>query len=848
MPLRRPKVRGDLEYYDQELEGDEVVVIRDPVRGTYLKYNPLQAAMLRSLDGIRSLDEMVAALSEQFEVEIPRVAAERFVAHARKMMLLEVGCYGPMDDGPARRVVRALRRQGFRFDAVVRDEPWQAAISAETGLLAAAMCHLQAGRPTEAVDYLHAVLELRPDNDRARQLLTAIQTAYIQALSGSTSDFPTFLRFNPTRLLSVLDRTIGRLVFHRLALLPLIALVALAVYCYAITPYAELDVGTVDIVLAVVLTTAHGFLHEIGHALACHHYGGPVPEIGMTLFYYLRPLPYCDTSSSYLFKERKHKVAVQLAGTVVSLVFLCTLFVVLAMIHPGLFIYQAGLLILWISVIMMLLNLVPFVKFDGYYALCDYWGVPNLRERSMKLLKGWLGTHLLGLPATNEAASEALPPTKRRLFFGFALLSTLFTAAWIYWAMFRLLAPIVERFRGVGLVVTLVGLGYLLRGPLFQPVGRLLRLVVRERRRVFTLRRSCVLLGVAVALVVPWMIQIPIWVDADFVLVPAQRVDVRSQTAGRIERILVREGDAVQAGQPLATLRNDDLELEYQVVAAMIEELDARLAELRRGPRREEVQLADRQRGAAEAAQSQHAQRAAITSALAETGLGTALAAASAADSAAVSQSLADAARWRLATLQAGARPEDIAAAEARRARLAAQLDHLRAERELLTIRSPIAGIVATRHLEDQLYAHLGRGDRLAEVHDVSSLAAEIRLPVGAPLDELAAGDGVVLRPVGAPDDELDCAIARLRDAASATDAPEARDSLARQALAPDPGDLLAVTTRFAVGPARVEAKVEARVGMTGHARIHGRRRSLAYAHLYLPLQRVFRVRLWSMM
>jgi hypothetical protein len=35
---------------------------------------------------------------------------------------------------------------------------------------------------------------------------------------------------------------------------------------------------------------------------------------------------------------------------------------------------------------------------------------------------------------------------------------------------------------------------------------------------------------------------------------------------------------------------------------------------------------------------------------------------------------------------------------------------------------------------------------------------------------------------------------------------------------------------------------------MVGRARLYGRRASLAYAMLYLPLERVFRVELWGMM
>ncbi|TMQ18983.1 MAG: biotin/lipoyl-binding protein [Deltaproteobacteria bacterium] len=407
------------------------------------------------------------------------------------------------------------------------------------------------------------------------------------------------------------------------------------------------------------------------------------------------------------------------------------------------------------------------------------------------------------------------------------MLSLLFTAAWIYQGVFRLLAPTVERFRGLGLVVSVAILAYLLRGTLFYPVGRLVRLAVRERRRIFTLRRSAVIALVIALLVAPWTIRMPVMVDADFVMVPGQRVEVRAQTAGFLDRVLVREGDAVKAGQPLAVLRNPDLDLELRVVEAELDKLDARLAELHRGARREVIALAQSQLATAQAARSRHAQRAARVTLLADSGLGTGTDAASAVGSAAVSRSLASAAQWQLASLEAGARPEDIAAAE----------------RALLTIRSPIDGVVATKHLEDRRYARLERGDSFTEIHDVGAFVAEIPLSVGAPLAELAAGDEIELRSLGAPGEAIHCAIARLRDtvhAPNGRDGRDDRDPISRAALDAGTGEIVAVTTAFATPIGRA--------GMIGHARLYGRRRSLAYAKLYLPLERVFRVELWGLM
>jgi HlyD family secretion protein len=62
------------------------------------------------------------------------------------------------------------------------------------------------------------------------------------------------------------------------------------------------------------------------------------------------------------------------------------------------------------------------------------------------------------------------------------------------------------------------------------------------------------------------------------------------QVAGRIDTILVREGDAVSAGQLLARLDQTELRARRQQAAAQLEVARALLTELVRGSRRQEVQ------------------------------------------------------------------------------------------------------------------------------------------------------------------------------------------------------------------------------------------------------------------
>ncbi len=819
MASAAPKAREDLEYLDQEIDGDEVVLVRDPIRGTYFRFNALQGAMLRALDGRRTAAEITAILSEQYEVEIPPETAERFIARMRDLMLLEITAYRTTSKAALAHVRRALRRAGFRLRSPVPHAPRQAG-SGETTRLAEAFAQLELGHPRASAGYLAEILAHDPGNVRAKQLYDLIQTAYIRA-AGGTTDFPTWVIFNPSRLLTWLNRTIGGFLFSWMGVLALLAFFCVGGYAYANVSFSRASLGPDAIAIAIILKLGAGLLHEVGHGLACQRYGGNVTEIGFTLFYYVQPAFYCDTSSSYLINVRRHKMIVQLAGTVVSLAWMSTLAIVLLVLKPSIPIYPGLALALALASVFVFANLIPFVKFDGYYAICDYFGFPNLRDRSFKLARAWLSKRLLGI----EIPTETLPRRTRAVLITYAMVSFLFTGLFIYLGVFRLLAPIVERFRGVGLLFAVVfTAGYLLRSSTLRPISNLAGLLVRERRRIFTRWRTVVLLALAAAAIGPWFVQWPVLVDAEFVVMPHQRADVRAQTGGRIAEILVTEGDHVRRGQPLAVLRNTALHARIAMLDAEREVAAHHLDQLRHGARPEELAVA---RGRLDLARSE-AQRttreAAVATALVAAELGTQESADIATGRAATSADTATAARWSLSLLLAGTRREDLAVAEAELARLENQLAHLRTDDALLTLRSPIDGVVTTPHLADQLQAMLAPGDLFAEVHDLGAVFAEVPLSQRDPLAEIAVGDEVTLRPYGAPQDEVRARVERFRK------------------IAQDAGGemrIVAVTSPFTLD--------RPLSGLTGHARIYGAEHTLAYANLYLLVQRLVRVRLWSM-
>jgi putative peptide zinc metalloprotease protein len=114
--------------------------------------------------------------------------------------------------------------------------------------------------------------------------------------------------------------------------------------------------------------------HEIGHASACR-YGGATPgEIGGGL-YLMWPALYTNVTDAYRL-GRNGRVRTDLGGIYFNAVF-C---VVLGTIYQitG---YAPLILAVATTTVLMLEQLLPFVRFDGYWIVSDLAGVPDLFPR-----------------------------------------------------------------------------------------------------------------------------------------------------------------------------------------------------------------------------------------------------------------------------------------------------------------------------------------------------------------------------------------------------------------------------------------------------------------------------------
>jgi HlyD family secretion protein len=176
--------------------------------------------------------------------------------------------------------------------------------------------------------------------------------------------------------------------------------------------------------------------------------------------------------------------------------------------------------------------------------------------------------------------------------------------------------------------------------------------------------------------------------DKDLVFsgtIEARDVEVGSLVGGRVSEVLVAEGEAVRAGQPLVKFETDLGALQIKEQRAVVDEKRANLAKMRAGPRSEELA-----RARAEAENAERERR--RLKALADQGVIGKQQYDDAATKARTAQE-----SWR--ELARGNRAEDVRAAEAALDEAEQRLAFLLRQSQETVVRAPADGIVETLDL-----------------------------------------------------------------------------------------------------------------------------------------------------
>ncbi|MFI6095671.1 daptide biosynthesis intramembrane metalloprotease [Lentzea sp. NPDC051213] len=201
----------------------------------------------------------------------------------------------------------------------------------------------------------------------------------------------------------LLVRLSGNAVLAVALVLSIGGLVALAVQHSAVGTAlgSPLPFSTFALIWAGIAVTT--VFHEFGHGATLTHFRGRPGWFGVMLFY-LTPACFCEVTDGWRLAKPRQRVSVAMAG-VATQAAIAGCAATAALLVPD----EALLGFAVVCYLSALVNLIPFVKLDGYLALMAYVDIPHLRDRSMAEARGWLVRWLFGVRFTRSLPTWTVP-------------------------------------------------------------------------------------------------------------------------------------------------------------------------------------------------------------------------------------------------------------------------------------------------------------------------------------------------------------------------------------------------------------------------------------------------------
>jgi putative peptide zinc metalloprotease protein len=498
--LKRPKLRTDLRISEQTVAGEISYVVKNRETNSYNRYGSTEFQLLSLCDGTRTAAEIAQTMAEK-DPDLKTSEAD----------VLD-------------------------FLDSVEATMWERSVG-EKNL---------------------AVLERIRDERKGR-------------IDQSSMLYISFKAWDPDKTLTKLDRYLGWMFTKGFVIFSLFIFVV-AIYLLAgdwtrvqqdtEALYSFADKSAYDIWVFWILLLGLTAIHEFGHGLTCKHYGGDVHQMGFLLIYFT-PAFFTDTTDILLFQTGAPRQWVIFAGIWIELVICGLAALVWHFTAPGSltndFFYKMMLLS---GIQGAVLNLNPLIKADGYYALSQFLNIDNLREESFGYLRAWVQKYIL-------RHDIDLPPSskrQRRVFFLFGISAVIYsTSLLIIMLSFAKNVLVSKMGDEWGYLATLGVIYFFARNSLRKAVPAA-RAWLRDKREKYmawkmTRAQQVGALGLILLFLLP---PLSSKVTTDLVLEPGKDARVRAVVDGRIQRVFVREGDEVKAGQMLGILENPDINADVQ--------------------------------------------------------------------------------------------------------------------------------------------------------------------------------------------------------------------------------------------------------------------------------------------
>lgn len=527
--------------------------------------------------------------------------------------------------------------------------------------------------------------------------------------------------------------------------------------------------------VTLILSTA---LHEFAHGLTCKHFGGEVREIGV-LFVFFIPCLYCNVSDAWMIPERSKRLMITAAGGYLDLCQWTIAVFVWRLTVPGCLLSYLAFVVLTVCGGRGFINFNPLLRLDGYYLLSDALGIQNLRSRAREYWMAHMRWLIWG-------AKRPAPVPKGPVLLSYGILNWSFALVFLQIVSWKMIGFLGNDFGWYGLAVPTLLLTYALRRVFRGAVKGEFTKMVAERPERWMKWGG----GILIALGILFIFPVKHYSNGEFEVRPGQVAHVHVPATGVVTKVFVEDGARVSPGDPLVQLTSPEVDVQLAAKEAELVEIDASLSKLRLGPRREELDERRQQiarleewcrigREDLEKAKEAHAQELLILGhrvkeaeqeadfakktveqaeklqaqgalagiqlrseqmefSILQSRAGQAKAAREAAKVQGTREAqselirrereLADV-RASLRLLEAGTRPEEIAAEEARRERINSQVKFLRTQRVRLLVRASTAGVVSTPRMQEKVGDLVTPGLLLCTIENAATTHVEISVP-----------------------------------------------------------------------------------------------------------------------
>ena len=308
-------------------------------------------------------------------------------------------------------------------------------------------------------------------------------------------------------------------------------------------------------------------LHELGHAFMAKRLGCRVPTMGVA-FLVLWPMAYTDTNDTWRLKNPIDRLRVASAGISTELIVAIWATLFWSLLPEGPVKGAAFFLATTSWTATLIVNASPFMRFDGYFIVCDFLNMPNLHARSFALARWKLREWLFDL---RQPKPEYFSKGKELSLIAFAFVT------WLYrFIVFLGIAVLVYHFfvKVVGILLFLVEILWFIALPIWRELKEWSKFWPILRQQPVSKRRV-VMTVVAVASVCSLLvIPIPGRVGSLGILRPATVWPLYAAAGSKIDMMPVAEGQSVESGQRLLELSSIHVHNKLELIKARIANME----------------------------------------------------------------------------------------------------------------------------------------------------------------------------------------------------------------------------------------------------------------------------------